>query len=128
MDERLRILKMVEDGTSTAEQAAELMTAMGVEEESQVPAKSKAGYDKKMFRIIVDSVDGDKVNVQFPVGAIKKILKVTGKLPIADKDLQGVDLEQMMDAISECLDEEIEGDFVNVDAADGTTVRVYVGI
>lgn len=128
MDERLRILKMVEDGTITAEQAAELMKAMGVEEESQVPAKSKAGYDKKMFRIIVDSVDGDKVNVQFPVGAIKKILKVTGKLPIADKDLQGVDLEQMMNAISECLDEEIEGDFVNVDAADGTTVRVYVGI
>ena len=128
MDERLRILKMVEDGTITAEQAAELMKAMGVEEESQVPAKAKAGYDKKMFRIIVDSVDGDKVNVQFPVGAIKKILKVTGKLPIADKDLQGVDLEQMMDAISECLDEEIEGDFVNVDAADGTTVRVYVGI
>lgn len=128
MDERLRILKMVEDGTITAEQAAELIKAMGVEEESQVPAKSKAGYDKKMFRIIVDSVDGDKVNVQFPVGAIKKILKVTGKLPIADKDLQGVDLEQMMDAISECLDEEIEGDFVNVDAADGTTVRVYVGI
>ena len=93
MDERLRILKMVEDGTITAEQAAELMKAMGVEEESQVPAKSQAGYDKKMFRIIVDSVDGDKVNVQFPVGAIKKILKVTGKLPIADKDLQGVDLE-----------------------------------
>ena len=106
MDERLRILKMVEDGTITAEQAAELMKAMGVEEESQVPAKSQAGYDKKMFRIIVDSVDGDKVNVQFPVGAIKKILKVTGKLPIADKDLQGVDLEQMMEAISECLDEE----------------------
>ena len=128
MDERLRILKMVEDGTITAEQAAELMKAMGVEEESQVLAKSQAGYDKKMFRIIVDSVDGDKVNVQFPVGAIKKILKVTGKLPIADKDLQGVDLEQMMEAISECLDEEIEGDFVNVDAADGTTVRVYVGI
>lgn len=100
MDERLRILKMVEDGTITAEQAAELMKAMGVEEESQVPAKSQAGYDKKMFRIIVDSVDGDKVNVQFPVGAIKKILKVTGKLPIADKDLQGVDLEQMMEAIS----------------------------
>ena len=31
MDERLRILKMVEDGTITAEQAAELMKAMGVE-------------------------------------------------------------------------------------------------
>ena len=31
MDERLRILKMVEDGTITAEQAAELMKAMGRE-------------------------------------------------------------------------------------------------
>ena len=126
MDEKLRILKMVEEGTITAEQAAELMKAMGVEEERQVPAKNS--YDKKMFRVVVDSMDGDKVNIQFPVGAIKKILKVTGKLPIPDKDLQGVDLEQMMDAIVECLDEEIEGDFVNVNSADGTTVRVYVGI
>ena len=130
MDEQLRILKMIEEGTITAEQGAELMSAMNTDpQELQTAApKSRSSYDKKMFRIIVDSVDGDKVNVQFPVGAIKKILKVTGKLPIADKDLQGVDLEQMMDAISECLDEEIEGDFVNVDAADGTTVRVYVGI
>ena len=79
-----------------------------------------------MFRVIVDSVDGDKVKVQFPVGAIKKILKATGKLPIPEKELEGVDLSSMMDAISECLDEEIEGDFVNVESADGTTVRVFV--
>ena len=32
----------------------------------------------------------------------------------------------MRDAIAECLDDEIEGDFVNVAAADGTTVRVFV--
>ena len=127
MDEKLRILKMVEEGTITAEQAAELMKAMGVEEEKAEVHLSTKGYDKKMFRVIVDSVDGDKVNVQFPVGAIKKILKVTGKLPIPEKDLEGVDLAAMMDAVGECLDDEIEGDFVNVAAADGTTVRVYVG-
>ena len=79
-----------------------------------------------MFRVIVDSETGDKVKVQFPVGAIKKILKATGKLPIPEKDLQGVDLSSMMDAISECLDDEIEGDFVSVEAADGTIVRVFV--
>lgn len=127
MDERLRILKMVEDGTITAVEAAELMKAMGVDEEETAVRLAKKTYDKKMFRIIVDSVAGDKVNVQFPVGAIKKILKVTGKLPIPEKDLEGVDLGQMMDAVSECLDEEIEGDFINVEAADGTTVRIYVG-
>ena len=83
-------------------------------------------YDKKMLRIIVDGANGDKVKVQFPVGAIKKILKVTGKLPIPEKDLQGVDLTSLMDAISECLDDGLDGDFVNVEAADGSTVKVFV--
>ena len=126
MDEKLRILKMVEEGTVTAEQGAELMSAMNLDWPEEGTALAKSGYDKKMFRIIVDSTSGDKVKVQFPVGAVKKILKATGKLPIPEKDLEGVDLSGMMEAISECLDEEIEGDFVNVEAADGTTVRVFV--
>ncbi|MCI8646911.1 MAG: hypothetical protein HFE76_09015 [Firmicutes bacterium] len=123
MDEQLRILKMIEEGTITAEQAAELMSAMGVNEEMNMARNT---YDKKLFRVVVDSTAGDKVNVQFPVGAIKKILKATGKLPISDQSLEGVDIAAMMEAISECLENEIEGDFVNVKAADGTTVRVFV--
>lgn len=126
MDEKLRILKMVEEGTITAEQGAELMSAMNVELPAPQTTLVKNSYDKKMFRVIVDSTIGDKVKVQFPVGAIKKILKVTGKLPIPEKDLQGVDLSSMMDAVAECLDDEIEGDFVNVEASDGTTVRIFV--
>ena len=125
MDERLRILKMVEEGKVTAEQAAELMKALGVEEENKTSLVKGRNYDKKMLRVVVDSKD-DKVKIQFPVGAVKKILKVTGKLPIPEKDLQGVDLSSMMEAVSECLDDEVEGDFVNVSAADGTTVRIYV--
>ena len=126
MDETLRILKMVEEGTITAEQGTELLSAMNLNPPAQQMPAGKSGYDKKMFRVIVDSPAGDKVKVQFPVGAIRKILKVTGKLPIPEESLQGVDLSSMMDAISECLDDEIEGDFVNVEGADGTTVRVFV--
>ena len=126
MDETLRILKMVEEGTITAEQGAELLSAMHLNPPAQQIPAGKSGYDKKMFRVIVDSPAGDKVKVQFPVGAIRKILKVTGKLPIPEESLQGVDLSSMMDAISECLDDEIEGDFVNVEGADGTTVRVFL--
>lgn len=124
MDEKLRILKMVEEGTMTAEQAIELMSAMEID----VTAQSSINniYNKKMFRVIVDSEDGDKVNVQFPVGAIKKLLKATGKLPIPDEYLKDMDLSNIMEAVSECLDEEIEGDFVNVEGADGTVVRVFV--
>ena len=126
MDEKLRILKMVEEGTITAEQAAELMAAMNVEAPEVETAMEKTNYDKKMFRIIVDSTGGDKVNIQFPVGAIKKILKVTGKLPISEKNLEGVDIASMLVVVCGCLDAEIEGDFVNVDAMDGTTVRIFV--
>lgn len=126
MDEQLRILKMVEEGTITAEQGAELMAAMNIELPARQTAVEKSSYDKKMLRIIVDSVTGDKVNIQFSVGAVRKILKATGKLPIPEQNLQGVDLEAVMEAVSECLDEEIEGDFVNVAASDGTTVRIFI--
>lgn len=122
MDEKLRILKMIEEGTITAEQAAELMSALGTEQEIGLPSS----YDKKMLRVIVDGGNGEKMNVQFPVGAVKRILNATGKLPIMDQSMEGVDLSAMMDAVSQCLDDEIEGDFVNVKAADGTTIRVFV--
>lgn len=129
MDEKMRILKMIEEGKITAAEAAALMKTMGVDEtdeESGVLMNTAVSYDKKMFRVIVDSAEGDKVNIQFPVGAIKKILKVTGKLPIQDENLKGIDLSEMMEAVSQCLSEEVEGDFVNVKAADGTTVRIFV--
>lgn len=126
MEETLRILKLVGEGTVTAEQAAELISAMKVELPELQTEVLNINYDKKMFRIIVDSTSGDKVKIQFPVGALKKILKATGKLPIPEKDLEGVDISSMMDAVSECLDAQIEGDFINVEAADGTTVRIFV--
>ncbi len=122
MDEKLRILKMIEEGTITAEQAAELMSALGTEQEAGLPSP----YEKKMLRVIVDGGSGEKVNVQFPVGAVKRILHATGNLPVMDQTTEGVDISAMMDAVSQCLDDEIEGDFVNVTAADGRTVRIFV--
>ena len=126
MDEKLRIFKMVEEGTVTAEQGAALMSALTADIPEQQTARIKNSYDKKMFRVIVDSTNGDKVKIQFPVGAIRKILKATGKLPIPEEELKGVDLSGMMEAIAECLSEEIEGDLVNVEGADGTVVRIFV--
>lgn len=128
MEEKLRILKMVEEGTVTAEQAARLLDALGdgyAQPDGGVLCM-KEDYDRKMFRIIVDSAQGDKVNVQLPVSAIRRLMNATGKLPISEEKLQGFDLTEMMEAVSACLDEEIEGDFVNVEAADGTTVRIFV--
>ena len=46
MDEKLRILKMVEDKTITAKEAASLMDALGIEETEQAYVSSPS-YDKK---------------------------------------------------------------------------------
>ena len=140
MDEKLRILKMVEEGKLSAEQAVELLKAL----EGTVPEWETADYDQdayeqtaivnsnipyenKMLRVIVDSPAGDKVNIQLPVKIIRQMLKVTGKLPIKSEELEGIDLEALTASVLECIDNETLGNIVEVNSSDGTTVRIYIG-
>ncbi len=88
--------------------------------------KKQIPYDKRIFHVDIDSEKGDKIRIQFPVGAVKKILKASGKLPLPQETLQEIDLSELMDAVAACLSEEAEGDFVTVETAGGTHVRVYV--
>lgn len=88
--------------------------------------KKQIPYDKRIFHVDIDSEKGDKIRIQFPVGAVKKILKASGKLPLPQEDLQEIDLRELMDAVTACLSEEAEGDFVTVETAGGTHVRVFV--
>ena len=140
MDEKLRILKMVEEGKLSAEQAVELLKAL----EGTVPEGETADYDQdayeqtaivnsnipyenKMLRVIVDSPAGEKVNIQLPVKIIRQMLKVTGKLPIKSEELEGIDLEALTASVLECIDNETLGNIVEVNSSDGTTVRIYIG-
>lgn len=88
--------------------------------------KKQIPYDKRIFHVDIDSEKGDKIRIQFPVGAVKKILKASGKLPLPQETLQEIDLSELMDAVTACLSEEAEGDFVTVETAGGTHVRVFV--
>ena len=83
-------------------------------------------YDKRMLRITADNPKGDKVNVRLPIAAVKKLLKATGSLPVPKEKLDGIELEDLMKAISECLEAETEGDIITIDAADGMRLRVFV--
>lgn len=142
MDEKMRILKMVEEGKLSAEEAIGLIDALGEsvrEDEAAgqspaydnscavVPKGQSTSYENKMLRIVVDSMKGDKVNVQLPVKIIRQILKVTGKLPIQSQELQGIDLDTLTASILECLDSETLGNIVDVSASDGTTVKIFIG-
>ena len=127
MEEKMRILKMLEEGTITAEEASDLIEALQ-STDTQTTLMAEKPYNKRMLRILVDNEsNGDKVTVQFPVGAVKKILKVTGKLPLPEERMQDFDLAELMEAINECLDEELDGDIVNVtSSAENTTIRICI--
>ena len=136
MEEKLRILKMVEDGTITAAEAQELLKAMeepaadpfaSPQTDWQEPVRENIPYEDRMLRVVVDSSGGDKVRVQFPVKAIKAILKITGQLPVSVTGMEGVDVEALTETVIQCLDSEAIGDIVMVDSADGDHVRVFVG-
>lgn len=135
MEEKMRILKMVEEGKISAEQAVGLLDALGQAVPAEAPAGNwvepvsapDGGYDDKMLRVVVDTPEGDKVNVQLPVKIVRQMLKVTGKLPIQWEGSEKVDLEALTTAILECIDNETLGTIVDVSASDGSTVKVYIG-
>ena len=136
MEEKLRILKMVEEGTITAAEAQELLKAMEEpagdpfaqpQTDWQEPIRENVPYDQRMLRIIVDSSDGDKVRCQFPIKAIKAILKITGQLPVNVTGMEGMNIEELTDVVLQCLDSETIGDIVTVDSADGDHIRLFIG-
>ena len=86
MDEKLKILKMVEAGTVTAQQAADMMAEADQAEPRSI--ERPPGYDRKLFRITVDGAQGDKVNIQLPVGAVRRILDIAGRLPVLGGNFQ----------------------------------------
>ena len=124
MDEKLKILKMVEAGTVTAQQAADMMAEADQAEPRSI--ELPPGYDRKLFRITVDGAQGDKVNIQLPVGAVRRILDIAGRLPVPEETFNGMDVSELMDAVIRCLEEGAQGDLVDVVTADGTRVKICV--
>ena len=79
-----------------------------------------------MLRIKIDSSDGDKVNVNLPIAVITSVLKATGKLPIKNVDMEGIDFEMLIETIIAALENEMIGEIVSVDSSDGDVVRVII--
>lgn len=75
----LKVLTMVSEGKLEVEKGADLIEAMYKKEDKSI---ENVNYDRRMFKVRVDSSAGDNVKVNLPVAVITSILKATGKLPI----------------------------------------------
>lgn len=124
-DERLRILKMVEQGQISAEDGARLLEALSSAEQPRLaPPYSNAtssGSPRWLRVRVTDLATGkNKVNVNIPMGLVNVGLKMGARFA---PEMEGVDIEQLTQLIKSGA----TGKLIEVeDAADGERVEIFV--
>ena len=126
-EEVMLVLKMVEEGKISADKAKELIDALGNTPKSAETMTPKE-YEDKFLRVKVLGHEGDKVNIQLPIKVVKEVLKVTGKLPIATyiEGMDGFDIDELMNTLVSCLDNEVMGEIVDICSSEGDIVKIFI--
>ncbi|HBT48448.1 MAG TPA: hypothetical protein DEA61_01000 [Caldanaerobacter subterraneus] len=121
VEERLRILKMVEEKKITAEEAAELLKALEVEEEVEV---RKIPRKFRWLKIKVTDINTNKakVNLSIPYSLVAWGMRIAGKFTPRDiVESHGIDFEGLLKA----LEEGETGKIIDVyDEEDGEHVEI----
>ena len=89
-----------------------------------LPEESRKDIKDMMLRIVVDSSDGDKVRVNLPMGLVQVAIETGMEMPqVTGNDaLKSIDLGKIMEMVSQGA----VGNLIEVDSADGDTVRIFV--
>ncbi len=121
IEERMKILKMIEDGKITAEEGAKLLAALADSRRTPPPSAAGAG-NARWFRVRVTDVNTGKtkVNVNLPMGLVNVGLKMSARFaPELDQD--------QMSQIAEALKTGMLGKVLDViDEEDGEHVEVFI--
>jgi hypothetical protein len=131
---------MVSEGKITIDEAERLIAALekngsNAGENNGIVQKSTSGKDLKFLRVVVDSTNGDNVNVRVPVALLRAGLKLSALVPpqvyqkvsenMAEKGVN-FDINQMLiNGDIEQLVESMSDLNVDVNAANGDKVRVF---
>lgn len=126
-EEVMTVLKMVEEGKISADKAKEIIDALG-NTSKNTEAITPKKYEDKFLKVEVLSHEGDKVNIKLPIKVVKEVLKVTGKLPISKyvEGMDEIDLDELMNTIVSCLDNEVMGEIVDIFSSSGDTVKIVI--
>lgn len=120
VEERMKILKMIEEGKLSAEEGTKLLAALSVKR----PASSRAAGpgSAKWLRIrVTDTRTGrSKASVQIPIALVDAGLKIGAHFA---PEVDGVDMSNVMEA----LRSGVTGKIIDVtDEEDGEHVEIYV--
>lgn len=118
-EERMKILKMVQEKKITAEDAVKLLSALEKAEQRQ---QSPGGSESRWLRVRITDMHSGKqsVNVNLPLGLVNVGLKMGARfIP----DMEGVRVEELAEALRQGLTGKIM-DIIDED--EGQRVEVYV--
>ena len=101
----------------------ELLGRVDPNEVKLVDKTERKDLKNMVLKIIVDSNDGDKVNVKLPMLLIKTFLDSGMAVPVnGNKALENIDFKQVFDLV----EQGVIGELVNVESSDGGIVRIVV--
>ena len=89
-----------------------------------LPAEQRKDITEMILRIIVNSAEGDKVRVNLPLSLVQLAIEMGIEMPqLSGNDaLKNIDLKQILELVRHGA----VGNLVEVESADGDTVRIFV--
>jgi hypothetical protein len=133
-NERRQVLEMLAEGKVSAEEAERLLEKLDQVGESfngSANDTPKEGFQKRMpkyLRVLVNSTDGDAVNIRVPLALVRTGIKLSTMMPNQANEAlsdQGIDLSKLSELEGEELIQAIRELTVDVNSGDGDTVRVF---
>jgi len=122
-EERLQILKMIEEGKISAAEGAELLRALDIKgDKPQAPGPLKGASAPRWFRVRVTDVNTgrNKVNINIPMGLVNVGIKMGARFA---PEIEGEQLENILDAVRSGQ----HGKVMDItDEEDGERVEIFV--
>lgn len=128
MNEKMKILEMVEQGQISPEEAAKLLKALDTAETHAPVTTPKRAKTLRMFKVYVLSHDGDKVNIQIPLEFAKLAMaKGNGKnIVFNNSKLGNLDIDLDWDMIQDLIEQGATGNLVDIETNDGDIVKISI--
>jgi len=123
-EERMKILKMIQEGKISADEGAQLLKALGAsDKKARLHPRHKPRGGARWLRVRVSDthLGKSKVNVNLPLSLID------AGLNIAAQFVPDVEMDELATAITDAIDEGLVGKIVDVvDDEDGEHIEVFI--
>ena len=100
----------------------ELLSGKTVPDVQLLPRESRKNIDEMVLRLTMDSANGDKVRINFPMAIIKAFAQSGLPLQRGGDALKNIDFSQIIALVESGM----MGNLMDVESAEGDTVHIFV--